>query len=309
MDLLLGVVDPGVARWLGFLDVDEDVADEGVVVAYVVDALFAPNWAAAPRGGPRRHDRHRIRSSTRVARRCASWPSGPPNWNSSPTRSRTSTVARSSSSASCSPPRSTFRWTRRGCRPWTRRCPATGCRRLPPTAARELTLGLEGLVPGAGLASAIAQPQGNTPVERNPKDTVGRRLLLTPRPDAAATTATSGVLADREVDERDGNWQVAQLDWFGRWSSWASRTFGSGHAAASAAPGLHADDPAAGRSRPGSDRPARRRRADRGVGSAGVGAPGRGPVAEAPRAHGDDERRGLGRRRPTRWRPPALRRR
>ena len=51
MDLLLGVVDPGVARWLGFLDVDEDVAKEGVVVAYVVDALFAPNWAALHEAG------------------------------------------------------------------------------------------------------------------------------------------------------------------------------------------------------------------------------------------------------------------
>ena len=46
MDVLHGVVDPGVARWVGFLDVDETVPPKNVVVAYVVDALFAPDWKA-----------------------------------------------------------------------------------------------------------------------------------------------------------------------------------------------------------------------------------------------------------------------
>jgi hypothetical protein len=44
MDLLHGAVDPGIARWLGFLDMDEFVPDESIIVAYIVDALFAPDW-------------------------------------------------------------------------------------------------------------------------------------------------------------------------------------------------------------------------------------------------------------------------
>ena len=226
MDLLMGVVDPGVARWLGFLDVDEDVAGKGVVVAYVVDALFAPNWAAIREAGlnvtigrdsifddgmeallelaQRAPDLERFADELREADR------GPFLVQR--------VVLAATVNAPLDPPRVPA---------LASPVPGDWLPTLAPTAARELTIGLDGLVPGAGLASAIAQPQGATPVERNPKDTVGRRVLLTPRPDAAATTATSGVLADREVDERDGHWQVAQLDWFGRWSSWASRTFGS----------------------------------------------------------------------------------
>ena len=49
MDILQGVVDPGIARWLGFLDVDETVPSKDVVVAYIVDALFAPDWKALDR--------------------------------------------------------------------------------------------------------------------------------------------------------------------------------------------------------------------------------------------------------------------
>ena len=90
-----------------------------------------------------------------------------------------------------------------------------------PAARREVTIALERLTPGAGIASAIAQPAAGTPAQRNPEQPPSRRLLLTARPDDAASTATSGVLADRLADEQDGTWQVAQADWFGRWSDWA----------------------------------------------------------------------------------------
>ncbi len=47
MDLLQGAVDPGIARWLGLLDLDQEPPQgELVVMAYVVDALFAPDWRA-----------------------------------------------------------------------------------------------------------------------------------------------------------------------------------------------------------------------------------------------------------------------
>src|SRR6185436_2437982 len=71
-----------------------------------------------------------------------------------------------------------------------------------PAARREVTVDLERLMPAAGIASAIAQPAAAKPAPRNVEQPPGRRLLLTARTDDAATTATSGVLADRLMDEQ-----------------------------------------------------------------------------------------------------------
>jgi hypothetical protein len=225
MDLLLGVVDPGVARWLGFLDVDEDVADKEVVVAYVVDALFAPDWDSmreerldltVPQDSIVEDGVGALLEMAKRAPELEKFADGVRQMGRGPFAVQRVVLA-ATANVPLDPPSAPALAT-----------PVSGdwLPALPPTAAREITVGMEGLVPGAGLASALAQPNGAKPVERNPEDSIGRRVLLTPRPDAAAITATSGVLADRQVDEQDGSWQIAELDWFGRWSSWAARTFG-----------------------------------------------------------------------------------
>ena len=99
---------------------------------------------------------------------------------------------------------------------------------LPPSAVRELTMDLEHLVPGAGLGSAIAQPSGGAPLERNAADTVGRRTLIVANQAESATSPTSGFLDDRGITEDGGTWQLAQADWFGRWSGWSVAAFGPG---------------------------------------------------------------------------------
>ena len=221
MDLLQGVVDPGIARWLGFLDVDETVPPKNVVVAYVVDALFAPDWKALRRlrldqtlpggtvveDGPKAvHDMaQHAPELTKYADQVAAI--GGPFLQLRVVLAATAGVPLDVPAAPALAVPVTGDW-----------LPA-----LAPAARREVTVEMERLTPGAGIASAIAQPAAGTPVERNAELPPGRRLLLTARPDDAATTATSGILADRLADEQDGTWQVAQADWFGRWSGWARR--------------------------------------------------------------------------------------
>lgn len=227
MDLLQGVVDPGIARWLGFLDLDQEPPQgELVVVAYVVDALFAPDWRALK---GQRLDRtlaagtvfadgvQALRAIAERAPELMDYADEVKRMPGGPFLTARVVLAATTTVPLDSPDTPSLATPVAG--DWL---PAR-----PPAATRELTLGLENLVPAAGLASAMAQPVGGGLVERNPKDTNGRRLLLTAQPSAAAVTATSGELADRLVNEQPGTWQVAQLDWFGRWSSWAARTFGA----------------------------------------------------------------------------------
>lgn len=228
MDLLMGAVDPGVARWLGFLDVDEELADPGVVVAYVVNALFAPDWKAIRKQrldltvAPDAYLVDAEAAATALADLAKTDPEveryigAVKEMGSGPFVAQRIVLA-ATVNVPLDRPRAPGLVT-----------PLTGdwLPALAPIAVRELTVTMESLRPGAGLGSAIGQPTGAAAAARNPLDTIGRRVLLTPRPAANAVTATSGLLADRGVDEFDGTWQVAQMDWFGRWSPWATQTFG-----------------------------------------------------------------------------------
>ncbi|GAA1282286.1 hypothetical protein Psi02_38650 [Planotetraspora silvatica] len=224
MDLLQGAVDPGVARWLGFLDVDEDVPPKNVVVAYVVDGLFAPDWKSVtsgrldqtlPFGTVVEDGAKAVMEMARRAPELADYAAQVARMGRGPFLQLRVVLAATAGVPLDSPAAPGLDTPASG--DWL---PATA-----PTAARELTVSMEHLVPGAGLGSAIAQPSGDKPLARNPEEPKGRRLLLTTRLDDAAVRATSGMLADRLVDERDGSWQVAQADWFGRWSAWAGITF------------------------------------------------------------------------------------
>lgn len=226
LDLLQGVVDPGLARWLGFLDVDEQVPQPQDVVCYVVDALFAPDWRTLrkrrlqttfARGSIIDDPVDAVLALAEKAPELKQFAADAKKWGPGPYLLQRVVLAASGNVPLDVPAAPALG------------VPVTGdwLPAVAPTAVRELTVGLEKLVPAAGLASAIAQPDGTPALERNLVDTLGRRRLLTPRPDPAVPSATSGVLADRLADERDGSWQLAQLDWFGRWSTWARRTFGA----------------------------------------------------------------------------------
>ena len=220
MDVLHGVVDPGVARWVGFLDVDETVPPKNVVVAYVVDALFAPDWKAIdlqglqqtlPSGTMVEDGSKAVHDMAEHAPELTKYADQVAQMGDGPFLALRVVLAATAGVPLDVPP------------PPALDAPLTGdwLPALAPAARREVTVALERLTPGAGIASAIAQPAAGTPTERNPEQPPSRRLLLTARPDDAASTATSGVLADRLADEQDGTWQVAQADWFGRWSGWA----------------------------------------------------------------------------------------
>lgn len=220
MDLLHGAVDPGIARWLGFLDVDDSALDQSIIVAYVVDALFAPDWTEITglrllqtllSGSVVKDGAKAVRDMTAHAPELLKYVEQVGKMADGPFLRLRVVLAASGRVPLDSPPAPVMG------------VPVTGdwLPALAPTAVREITTELDGLVPAAGIASAIAQPSGGTPAERNLEQPAGRRLLLTARPDDEVATATGGVLADRLIDERDGTWQVAQADWFGRWSGWA----------------------------------------------------------------------------------------
>ncbi len=227
MDLLQGAVDPGFARWLGQLDVDQEPPDKGAVVAYVVDALFAPDWKRIRELGLEHtlpadavvEDVEKVASLLRQsAPELEKYVDHLEGVEDRPLLLGRVVLAATVGVPLDQPARPGMETPVSG--DWL---PAPA-----PSAVRELTAPLHGLVPAAGLASAIAQPAGSTPVERNPQDRTGRRRLVTARPDPSAVDATRGLLHDRRVDERDGGWQTSQMDWFGRWSSWSSERFAPG---------------------------------------------------------------------------------
>jgi hypothetical protein len=218
MDLIQGAVDPGIARWLGFLDVDEQKAPDHVM-AYVVDALFVPDWKALDEAGltPTLPSGAVVKDGAQAVRDIAD--------RAPDLRQYADQVGKMNG------PFLSLRIVLAATEGVPLDSPATPALGVPvpgdwlpspaPAAIREITVAVDRLVPAAGIASAIAQPSGDKPRERNPERPTKRRLMLTARPDTTATTATRGVLADRQVDEQDGLWQVAQADWFGRWSGWA----------------------------------------------------------------------------------------
>ncbi len=225
-DLLQAMVDPGLARWLGLLDVDEEAGwNDEVVVAYIVQGLFRPDWDAIAKAGlTATLDPSGIFTRPDVAAKAVSSHAGqqavdePGKLGDGPFFLARVVLAATTGVPLDSPANPALATPVAG--PWL---PT-----VPPVAVRELTMDIEQLVPGAGLASAIAQPSGATPVERNAGDTVGRRTLIVANQAESATSPTSGFLDDRGITEEDGNWQLAQADWFGRWSGWSRTGFGPG---------------------------------------------------------------------------------
>lgn len=233
------LTDPGLARWLGTLDVDEKPqARPGSVIAYVIDAAFAPDVKAITAAGLAEAISASLIGGSEaggggLSAGLGADPGGPILTHLDTTSSHPGGLAalgkgpflvgRVVLAATVGYPLDTPVGPALAAPIAGSWLPSTA-----PAARRELTVDLESLVPGAGLASAIAQPLGASPIPRNPELPPGRRLLRTASRAASSISATSGVLTDRDVGEQDGTWQVAQTDWFGRWSPRASAAFGPG---------------------------------------------------------------------------------
>ncbi len=93
---------------------------------------------------------------------------------------------------------------------------------IPPAALRELTMPLAGLSAAPTLAVARREFANLTPLnERHPVS--GRALALVPAvPDQAVASGT-GRYVDRAAPPGPVTYRIAQADWWGRWSDWAER--------------------------------------------------------------------------------------
>lgn len=215
--LLQATLDPGVARWLPFGDIDLEEMDQTVVAVYHVTGAFAADLGTIGKLGlsgslpDAQKPREVVEElATEVDE---SWDGGD---ETGPTVRLTMVLVAPAFEPLDvpSPPAMNVTWD------------GTWQSVAPPTASRRLTADLDGLVAAAALASAIAQPNGKDPQSRHLDDGSGRMTLLGPSQPPTATSPMQGRLTDRGVSEDDGTWQIAQADWFGRWSGWRRRPFG-----------------------------------------------------------------------------------
>ena len=95
----------------------------------------------------------------------------------------------------------------------------------PPPPRREMTTPVEGLVAGATLAFARRDGSGITGL--NPR-TNGRAQSLVPGILPEAERAGMGTVSDRTAPGTNVRYRAAQADWFGRWSPWRERAAADG---------------------------------------------------------------------------------
>ncbi len=91
----------------------------------------------------------------------------------------------------------------------------------PPLAIRELKLQVGGLAPGANLGFARDEGGNIFPLNEFTESTKRALPLLVAHP-ANAPASNLGHIFDREAPENAFLHRVAQADWFGRWSTWAT---------------------------------------------------------------------------------------
>lgn len=97
---------------------------------------------------------------------------------------------------------------------------------LPPAALREITLPLSDLTAAPTLAVAREHAGALTGLnERHPGS--GRALTLVPTVPEGATETGTGRFADGSAPPDAVTYRIAQADWWGRWSEWGTRTVGA----------------------------------------------------------------------------------
>lgn len=215
--VLIGAADPGVGRWLGYvnhdpsppgvagdlvlytirgfwqIDVDTLDADQKLGLAAASAALITAGTPADPALG-------------------FPWPSKPadsgPGWSLYDFRIP---VVATLGTAPKSPAAPTPGAPVHGNGPWLPEDP--------PTALREVTVPLSNLVPGACLAFARQDTQLNSLNLREP--VTHRALALMVAHAKEGDSPDQGTVSDRECPETAVTYRLAQADWFGRWSGWA----------------------------------------------------------------------------------------
>jgi hypothetical protein len=236
--VLAATADPGVAKWLGTMDVDADpeaLSPSGVL--YLVRGFFGVELSLDPEvlgparllsllasGGMLTGDLSSPLLPFDVPHRSADdfpvfdftvpvvvFPGAPPERPNPPGIAAPLAPAVLVAPGGSSPPA-----TADGQGPWLAEA-------VPPAAVREVALPLSDLEAAPNLAAAREEPGALVPLnERHPVS--GRALALVPAtPDDAEDTGT-GRLFDRAAPPGSVAYRVAATDWFGRWSEWATRS-------------------------------------------------------------------------------------
>jgi hypothetical protein len=227
--VLQSTADPGMARWLGYLDVDEEPpAEPGDVVAYLVQGVWQPDLRAIeqqellltlPSGAVAAPDELPGRLPDRP------WTRGLLERLDGPAFEATVVLCATISQPHAPPPAPAVGPADDGradrTPPLSRWLPDT-----PPAARRDVTLPVAGLGPAAG--TAFARREGAALVPLNPEDRVGRRRLVVPGVPEDAVQPGAGELFDPDCPPVPVAFRVAQSDWFGRWSAWVEAGLAAG---------------------------------------------------------------------------------
>ncbi len=233
-NVLNGTVDHGLARWLGFLDMDNLTAGGDPIDARIVTAVFAPNWNEIEA----RFLQFTFPPDAVVAD-LATLRARYPAFDAlgdlegtveGPFLDLGVEAAYSSYGAIDPPPSPVVRSaTDRPTRTSDVEVSAESAwlPRIPPDAARETSVVLDGLRVGAAVAFVRDDLDGTGPVVLNrPSAAVGFNQPIVASltaPMAAAGTgdaANCGTLAERACPALAVRYHAAQVDWFGRWSDW-----------------------------------------------------------------------------------------
>ncbi len=229
--LWLSALDPGLARWIGFADIDEDpelLTAPGDVVAYVVAGIWQASrtrwWQQDPHAtllAPAALSSNAAFDTDKRLPLARPVLAAPPYWS-------LMTVAATAVGVPAARPAPPYFEAVRH-RAWL---PA-----VPPAARREVVLELGALGVGPGLAIARMENGDWKAVNRKRSD--GRVLPLVAGPPAAtppppdAPAGMRGRVLDRRALAGELGYRAAQCDLLGRWSEWS---LGKGAAAPRPAP-------------------------------------------------------------------------
>lgn len=231
---LLSALDPGMARWLGFMDRDEDdTAPAGSIVVYVIRGFWSVDWNALS-----------------LWRRLAFF------------QAASAGLVSSSQPPDGSVPFDIPRTSPDGTPVFDLEVPAVATVGVPPALPtrpvleapvapdgapdadpmgvwmpgtpgsyrRHVTLPVRDLVPGACLAVARdhdgTRERLNRTVLVDPGTGEERAMSLHAALPGSADSTDQGSISDREAFPDETGYRAAQADWFGRWSDWRSRNVG-----------------------------------------------------------------------------------
>lgn len=215
--VMIGAADPGVGRWLGY--VNHDASPPGVVgdlVIYTIRGFWQidsatldldqKNGLAAASSAP-------ITQATPPDPALGfPWPSKPADagagWALYDFRLPVVAIIGTPPKSPAAP---TLGAPVHGSGPWLPEDP--------PTALREVVVPLSDLVPGACLAFARQDTNLNGLNLREPITKRALALLVAHAQDG--DSPDKGSVSDRECPETKVTYRLAQADWFGRWSGWA----------------------------------------------------------------------------------------